>query len=186
MSDSITDKEPCNAPSCVNVQLPGRGSLEFNPLRLSLVRRWLLDHQATHTSELKLQDERNANAAVHDDATCRPTFDVHLNRWVQRCISCAHLGTNRQNTQMALAIRRKRMEMMDGMLRAGMVCWLLGVFTYCCACMRMPAHDSRVSSLVANCESDRVVAMTPPLCTTTKMRVASGCKHCKRCHVLCV
>ena len=103
------------------MQLPGRGSLEVNPLRLGVVRRWLLDHGATQTCELKLEDGKNANAAMHDDAICRPTFDCHLNRWVQRCISCARLGTNKRNTQMALVIRRKRMAMVHDMLKAGIL-----------------------------------------------------------------
>ena len=103
-------------------KLPGRGSLEVNPLRLSVARRWLLDHGVTSTNELKLENGNNANAAIHDDATCRPTFDCNLNRWVQRCISCAHLRTSKQNTKMALAIRRKRMAMVHNMLRAGVLC----------------------------------------------------------------
>lgn len=95
----------------------GRGSLEFNPLRLHVVREWLRDRGLTRTSQLRLASGRNANAAVHDDHKCRPTFDPQSRRWLQRCISCAHLGTNTENARLSLELQRRRVARMRAIIR---------------------------------------------------------------------
>jgi len=96
----------------LHLQLLWHQSLEFNPLRLSVVARWLKEHGAGNTSELALHPGLNANAAVHDDSTCRPVYDTESGRLLQRCVSCAHLGTNTENARMSLALQRRRVDQM--------------------------------------------------------------------------
>jgi hypothetical protein len=94
------------------MQLHSRQSLEFNPLRLYVVWKWLLKHGASNTSQLVLRPGLNANAAVHDDNICRSAYDTASGRLLQRCVSCAHLGTNVENARMSLALQRRRTEQM--------------------------------------------------------------------------
>jgi hypothetical protein len=102
-------------------QVPSRGSLEFNPLRLHAVRNWLIAHNLHRTSELTLASGRNANAAIHDDAKCRPAFDSRSRKWLQRCISCVQLGTNKENTRLSLKLQRARVSQMLAIIAAGKI-----------------------------------------------------------------
>ncbi len=93
--------------------MPKHGVLEFNPLRLSVVAKWMRDNNANNTYQLQLRPGRNANAAVHDDNVCRPVYDSATCRWMQRCVACARLGSNAANTEMSLALRRRRVKEME-------------------------------------------------------------------------
>jgi hypothetical protein len=78
-----------------------------------VVARWLHEHSASNTSELPLKEGLNANAAVHDDSICRPVYDVASGKLLQRCVSCAHLGTNTENARMSLALHRRCVDQME-------------------------------------------------------------------------
>ena len=71
--------------------MPKHGVLEFNPLRLSVVAKWMRDNNANNTSQVRL----------------RP------GRWMQRCVACARLGTNAANAEMSLALQRRRVKEME-------------------------------------------------------------------------
>ncbi len=99
------------------MQVPGRCSIEFNPLRVSVVRKWLCDSNIDRTSGLILNEGTNANAAVHDDDdVCRPIFDEKTNR----CVSCAHLGANRENSHMSLRLQHTRARQMSAYIAAAL------------------------------------------------------------------
>lgn len=100
------------------MQVPGRGSIEFNPLRLSVVRKWLSDNNIDRTAGLILKEGTNANAAVHEDDICRPTYDENTKKWCQRCVACAHLGTNQENSHMAVRLQHSRTKQMRSYIAA--------------------------------------------------------------------
>ena len=76
----------------------------------------MVDSCVDNTSYLRLLPGRNANAAVHDDDICRPVFEAKSNRWVQRCVSCAFLGTNKENARRSLQLQRIRVRQMKNAL----------------------------------------------------------------------
>ena len=100
------------------LQVPGHGSLEFNPLRLWAARKWLHDRGLARTSQLVLADGRNANAAIHHDDVCRPQYDAQTGRLLQRCISCVRLGLNRENARMSVRLQHERVSKMKQYIAA--------------------------------------------------------------------
>ena len=125
------------------MQLASRHApIEFNPLRLFVVWKWMIQKKQDNTSSLKLIPGRNANAAVHDDTICRPEFEAPSNRWVQRCICCAHLGTNVENARGVLQLRKRWTMQMEGALST-MV-------------RGLPSSNSAAATIVSNMDKELI------------------------------